>query len=100
MNPARIGIDTKASERGNSDIAKCILAAQAADVLVIVYHGGSQPGTKREIGPVRCTDRELVAWDVARSQTKTFDLAKVEVVTADHPAPWYEVPLSGRPKDS
>lgn len=53
-------------------------ASRNGEVVRIVYRGGSQPGTLREIVPISVTNTDVVARDVATGITKTFKLAKIE----------------------
>ncbi len=64
-------------------------AARTGEVLRIVYHGGSQPGTVREIVPIDVTDTEMRARDFAGHQEKLFKLAKIEIPDpATNPPEW------------
>lgn len=47
-------------------------AAEAREVITVVYHGGSQPGTKRRLSPIKATPSELRARDIATDEVKTF----------------------------
>ena len=64
-------------------------AAEAGEVITVVYHGGSQPGTKRRLSPIKATPRELRARDLATDEVKTFLVAKIEIVSENHPAKEY-----------
>jgi hypothetical protein len=64
-------------------------AAEAGEIVTVVYHGGSQPGTKRRLRPIRATPMELRAHDLATDEVKTFLISKVEVVPDNHPAKAY-----------
>jgi hypothetical protein len=65
-------------------------AAENAETITIVYHGGSQPGTKRWISPIRCSAEGLLARDLKADEIKRFTIEKVEIVAEDHRVPWYE----------
>lgn len=47
--------------------------------IMIIYHGGSQPGAKREITPLMILGAKLRARDVVSNRAKLFDLAKIEL---------------------
>ena len=64
-------------------------AADTGEVIRIIYHGGSQPGTVREISPISVSDHELLARDLATSITKTFKLAKLELTDEGTETPEY-----------
>jgi hypothetical protein len=64
-------------------------AALAKKILTVIYHGGSQPGAKRKVLPVRATARGLLADDLATGERKAFLLAKLEVVPDDDSASPY-----------
>jgi len=59
--------------------ARLIAAATAGEIVSIVYHRGSQPGTIREIAPIAITDDEVRARDLAAGMDKSFKLAYVEL---------------------
>jgi hypothetical protein len=63
--------------------------AEAGEVITVVYHGGSQPGTKRRLSPIKSTPRELRARDLATNEVKTFLVSKIELVPENHPAKQY-----------
>ena len=65
------------------------IAAKAGEVVRIIYHGGSQPGTVREISPIRVATLEILARDLATDIVKTFKLAKIELVEDATDAPEY-----------
>jgi hypothetical protein len=48
--------------------------------IMIKYHGGTQPGSKRWIVPLMVTDTQLRARDVVTNRAKMFSLAKIEIV--------------------
>lgn len=45
--------------------ARLMAAASAGEIISLVYHRGSQPGTVREIAPVAITEKEVRARDLA-----------------------------------
>ncbi len=64
-------------------------AVESGEVLTVIYHGGSQPGTKRQLSPIKVTEREVRARDVSTGDVKTFLLAKMEVVEVNSKAEAY-----------
>ena len=54
-------------------------AAEAGEIVRVVYHRGSQPGTVREIAPIAVSDDEVTARDIAAGIDKTFRLAFLEL---------------------
>jgi len=54
---------------------RLLAAASAGEIVRIVYHRGSQPGTLREIAPIAISDNEVKASDLATGTDKTFKLA-------------------------
>jgi hypothetical protein len=65
------------------------VAATTGEVVAVVYHPGSQPGTVREIIPHVVGDAELDAHDVAAGINKTFRLAHLELAESSTAAPRY-----------
>lgn len=59
--------------------ARLLAAATTGEIVRIVYHAGSQPGTVREIAPIAVTDEDVRARDLAAGIDKTFKLAYVEL---------------------
>lgn len=62
--------------------ARLIAAATAGEIVSIVYHRGSQPGTIREIAPIAITNDEVRARDLAAGMDKSFKLAYVELASS------------------
>ncbi len=50
------------------------------EVVEIVYHGGSQPGTKREIAPINMKDGKLRAYCYSSGMVKSFFIEKIDIV--------------------
>jgi predicted DNA-binding transcriptional regulator YafY len=50
--------------------------AQENRAVVILYHRGSQPGTKRQILPVSASGNRVRARDLASDEVKIFSLDK------------------------
>ena len=61
-------------------------AAQSGQNVLIIYHGGSQPGTKRRVLPVAIKPH-LVAFDHVAGKELTFDMEKVEIYDGRKTAP-------------
>jgi hypothetical protein len=59
--------------------ARLIAAASAGEIISVVYHRGSQPGTVREIAPVAISEEEVRARDTAAGIDKSFKLAYLEL---------------------
>lgn len=64
-------------------------AIAAKETITVVYHGGSRPGTKRQLKPIRVTEKELWAQDVLTGSRKLYRLCKIEIVPWDSPLPEY-----------
>ena len=70
-------------------------AAGTGEVLMVVYRGGSQPGTAREIVVRNLRRRGLVAvHDVASDRPRTYKLDLIEVVDHGTTAPAYDPDIS------
>ncbi len=65
------------------------LLARESRTVVILYHGGSQPGTKRQILPVSVSGNRVRARDLASDEVKIFSLDKIEIVAEDYLASEY-----------
>jgi hypothetical protein len=65
-------------------------AVETGEVLTVVYHGGTQPGTKRRLAPVGIIGEHLRALALPHEQVRTYFVDRVEVVPPDHPAPDYD----------
>jgi len=74
-------------------------SAKTGEVIRIIYNGGSQPGTIREIIPVAVTIREMTARDVATGIIKTFILSKVQIPVSNMDLPHYDPNAAPFPKD-
>jgi len=61
-------------------LARLAEARRNGEVLRIAYHGGSQPGSAREISPMSISGDDLIAHDLATDEVRTFKLAKIEVI--------------------
>jgi len=68
------------------------------EVVRIVYHGGSQPGTARDISVITVSDLEIRARDLAVGKAKVFKLAKIELVQNSSPTPSYDPNAPQKPE--
>jgi hypothetical protein len=66
-------------------------AISTGEILTVVYHGGSQPGTKRQISPIKITTGKVYARDLVSGSVKWFAIEKLEIVDADSPVPPYRL---------
>jgi len=64
-------------------------ACAHGEVVRIIYHGGSQPGTVRSISIIAVTELEVRARDLAVGLAKTFKLAKIELAEESTSTPEY-----------
>lgn len=64
-------------------------AAQAGEVLRIVYHCGSQPGAARDVAPLGVSGDLMLADDLATGTTRSFKLASVGLLAPGAEAPAY-----------
>ena len=55
------------------------VAIEQGNLVRIIYHGGSRPGSIRDVRPLWLTPEALRATDVAEGIDKTFLLAKLEL---------------------
>jgi NAD-dependent DNA ligase len=67
-------------------------AARNGEVIRIVYHGGSQSGTAREVTPISVGEDRMRARDFASHATKVFMLDKITLPCEDDRPPEYEPP--------
>jgi hypothetical protein len=70
--------------------ARLTSAADTGEVLRIIYRGGSQPGSARDVCPVEIKGDLLRAHDVAAGADKQFRLSNIEIVDAQVTAPAYD----------
>ena len=55
-------------------------AIGTGEVLKIIYQGGSQPGTLREIAPIRIKDEKVRARCFTSNSLKLFEIAKIIII--------------------
>lgn len=60
------------------------------ELLLVIYHGGHAPGSKRRIQPRKLVADLVYARDGTAGRVKTFRLDKLELCAEDNPAPWIE----------
>jgi hypothetical protein len=65
-------------------------AIRDGEVLTVVYDGGSQPGHKRRISPIRLTESMVIARCIASGRVKWYSLDKMEVAETDNSSPTYD----------
>ena len=65
-------------------------AAESGEILRIIYRGGSQPGSARDVCPISISGDLLRAHDVAAGADKQFRLSNIEIVDEQVTAPAYD----------
>lgn len=68
-------------------ISRLVDAAKNGEVLTVIYHGGSQPGTQRQIAPIRIDDKVLWARYMPKNIVKSFSLSKIELIEQGQDSP-------------
>lgn len=63
-------------------------AIAAQEPLVIIYHGGHAPGTRRTVLPSALKTDRLMAYEEGTANAKNFLLEKIEIPSADCTVPW------------
>jgi len=58
-------------------------AIAGSEIIKIIYHGGSQPGTAREISPIKINGDKVRARCYAANAVKVFSLEKMELIDLD-----------------
>lgn len=56
-------------------------AISTGEIITIVYDGGSQPGTKRQISPIRISNSMVRARCLNSNEIKLFYLSKIRIVS-------------------
>ena len=72
---------------------RLMVAATIGQVVSIIYHRGSQPGSIRQVVPITVSEDEVRAHDVTSGFEKTFKLAYVELAGPETIAPAYNPAL-------
>lgn len=67
--------------------------------LSVIYHGGSQPGSIRQLVPIKITSREVRAREVTGNAVKTFLVAKMELATSFSSAKQYNPDIQSLRKE-
>ncbi len=65
-------------------------SVKTGEVVHIIYHGGSQPGSSREISPITVTPNEVRARDLSTGIVKVFLLSKIELFNVNSNSPIYD----------
>lgn len=66
-------------------------AARAGEVVAIIYHGGSQPGTLRQIAPISVSGNIVWARSFPQNVVKSFSVSKIAFPDdADPPSDKYD----------
>lgn len=60
---------------------KLIEATQTAEIMDIVYYGGSQPGKARKIAPISVKNGKVRARCYSSDAVKMFNIDKIEILT-------------------
>ena len=58
-------------------------AIETGEILNIIYHGGSQPGTAREIAPIAIKDDKVRARCLTSNAVKAFIIDKIYFISGD-----------------
>jgi len=68
---------------------------EAGEVLVVAYHGGSKPGTVREIAPISMRNGKVRARCYSSNAVKTFIAEKIEILNSlqDKPSEKWEASI-------
>ncbi|RLJ20780.1 hypothetical protein DJ031_04530 [bacterium endosymbiont of Escarpia laminata] len=66
-------------------ITRLNLAIETGEVIQIIYHGGSQPGTSRQIAPMSIKNGKVRARCYNSNAIKQFMIEKVELVNEETP---------------
>jgi len=65
-------------------------SAESGEIVYAIYQGGGQPGTRRELGPLKMVTRNTVlAWCLLTGQLKSYRLEALEILPEDRSAPAY-----------
>ncbi|PHS63801.1 MAG: hypothetical protein COB09_11215 [Thalassobium sp.] len=63
------------------------LAAEAGEVLDVIYHGGSQPGATRKLTPIRVNGHKFHAKCMETGKFKFYMIEKLEIIGEPLPLP-------------
>lgn len=56
-------------------------AIDTGEIITIIYNGGSQPGTKRQISPINISNSKVRATCLNSNEVKLFSLSKIQIVS-------------------
>jgi hypothetical protein len=88
------------SDTDASLLGALALALPKGEAVRIVYHGGSRPGSIRDVRPIELTSEMLRALDVAEGVEKTFRLDRMELApTGARPTPRATATFNPAPSD-
>lgn len=80
-----------------TDIRAALAEAQSTgEILTVVYDGGSQPGTRRQISPIRIAADKVYARCLDSGSEKSFTIAKIRLAHDNEILPAYN-PVSQKP---
>lgn len=57
--------------------------------IVVIYNGGSQPGTRRRIQPIKIGQLDMRARDLSAQLVKSYRLDRIQIAPTDCAAAWY-----------
>ena len=60
---------------------------EAGEILVVAYHGGSKPGSVREIAPISIKNGKVRARCYSSNAVKTFIAEKIEILNSHEDKP-------------
>lgn len=60
-------------------------AIETGEILSVAYHGGSKPGARRQIAPIRIEQNTVVARCYRSGQVKSFKIKRIQVFDNDIP---------------
>lgn len=66
-----------------STVGRLREAIESGEVLKVIYHGGSQPGSLREITPISIKNGKVSALCFASSAVKSFAIEKIVIVEGE-----------------
>ena len=75
-------------------------AANDGEILTVIYTGGSSPGSKRRILPIRVAGHLVYARRSASLAIKSYRIDGLSIVDDDYPAPWMDETIQTRQRAS
>lgn len=74
-------------------------AIASGEIIKIIYHGGSQPGTAREISPIKINGKKVQARCYTSNAVKYFMIEKIELIDIDdHTTPSWQPGKKAEPE--